>query len=173
MNQSIYVEVSFKNKRMNTGNDITMNRDKLDEEDIDILNANVVTDLIGGISSIKFPDSVHSLVEGSMANTVTYAIWKPLQTIELMGLEKEYYTIKFKMEVDYMKILAEKPWIIFGQYLLVQPWSPEFAIRGMFSNMVINLDLGRPLILKVKSKTLFKVWSMKFYQTLVLTVRDW
>ncbi|MFQ6657206.1 hypothetical protein Gotur_026987 [Gossypium turneri] len=57
---------------MNTGNDNPMNRDKLDEEDIDILNAKVVTDLIGGISSIKFPDRVYSFVEGIMANTVAF-----------------------------------------------------------------------------------------------------
>ncbi|MBA0604288.1 hypothetical protein Godav_016960 [Gossypium davidsonii] len=90
----------------------------------------------------------------------------------------DYYLVRFKDEEDYSKVLTEGPWIIYVQYLTVQPWSPTFstdkvyprrvmvwirlpglsctmykksifmAIRGM-DRMTISIDLSAPLISKI------------------------
>lgn len=40
-----------------------------------------------------------------------------------MGIENEYYLAKFEFEMDYNNVLSNGPWVIFGHYLIVQPWS--------------------------------------------------
>ncbi|MBA0639166.1 hypothetical protein Goklo_022217 [Gossypium klotzschianum] len=82
----------------------------------------------------------------------------------------DYYLVRFKDEEDYSKVLTEGPWIIYVQYLTVQPWSPTFSTdkvyprrvmvimidyntdsgsRGRFARMTISIDLSAPLISKI------------------------
>ncbi|KAE8718142.1 hypothetical protein F3Y22_tig00110017pilonHSYRG00057 [Hibiscus syriacus] len=43
-----------------------------------------------------------------------------------MDLENDYFLTRFQIDTDYEKVLAEGPWIIYVQYLTVQPWSRNF-----------------------------------------------
>ncbi|MBA0799936.1 hypothetical protein Gohar_010414, partial [Gossypium harknessii] len=97
-----------------------------------------------------------------------------------MDLENDYYLVKFKGEVDYVKALKERPWDVYGQYLRIQPWSSMFSTKvaykksiltiirntvgwvvkidykidnkfgGQFARMVIILGLKRPLVSKIR-----------------------
>ncbi|XP_039059350.1 uncharacterized protein LOC120203051 [Hibiscus syriacus] len=53
----------------------------------------------------------------------THALWKP--------------TKPFQNVEDYIKVLAEGLWIIFGQYLTVQPWSMNFSTSQPYPTAVI------------------------------------
>ncbi|KAL4361184.1 hypothetical protein GQ457_04G025550 [Hibiscus cannabinus] len=47
--------------------------------------------------------------------------------IRLMDIENDYFLVTFKLRSDYLKVLADGPWTIFGHYLTVQQWTPEFT----------------------------------------------
>ncbi|PPD94590.1 hypothetical protein GOBAR_DD08381 [Gossypium barbadense] len=44
-----------------------------------------------------------------------------------MDLENDYYLVRFSEEDDYNKVLTNGPWVIFGQYLTILPWTPDFS----------------------------------------------
>ncbi|MBA0583592.1 hypothetical protein Gorai_014443 [Gossypium raimondii] len=86
-----------------------------------------------------------------------------------MDLENDYYLVRFSEEDDYNKVLTNGPWVIFGQYLTIRPWTPDFlttqdevgiqvvwvwlpglskvTIHLVFSKL---LDKRKPLISKVR-----------------------
>ncbi|KAK5843368.1 hypothetical protein PVK06_005823 [Gossypium arboreum] len=44
-----------------------------------------------------------------------------------MDLENDFFLVRFQDENDYNKALIRGPWVIFGRYLIVWPWSPSFS----------------------------------------------
>ncbi|KAK5825673.1 hypothetical protein PVK06_020531 [Gossypium arboreum] len=72
---------------------------------------------------------------------------------------------KFQYSEDYEKVLSRGPWIIFGQYLTVQPWTlypsnvlawirllglPSHLLsRGQYVRMIVFINLEKPLISQV------------------------
>nr|KJB23400.1 hypothetical protein B456_004G096300 [Gossypium raimondii] len=70
-----------------------------------------------------------------------------------MDLENDYYLVRFSEEDDYNKVLTNGPWVIFGQYLTIRPWTPDFLTtqdEGRFVRIAICVDLRKPLISKVR-----------------------
>lgn len=57
-------------------------------------------------------------------------LWQPRGTFVLTDLENGYYMVRFDSSDDYLKVLSGGPWVIFGHYLMVQPWSSSFSTRG-------------------------------------------
>lgn len=70
------------------------------------------------------------------------------QYFQLMNLDNEYFVVRFKSKVDYTKALSQGPWVVFGHYLTMQPWSPLFSTTQDFSlNMVVWIHfLGFPSV---------------------------
>ncbi|PPD84316.1 hypothetical protein GOBAR_DD18754 [Gossypium barbadense] len=103
------------------------------------------TELVDGIPSITFSDRAKDFIERKMAkiiiiqllgikiafdallNRVTM-LGKTKCPFQLMDLENDYYLACFNDEEDYYKVLTNGPWVIFGQYLTVRPWSPDFLM---------------------------------------------
>ncbi|PPS17979.1 hypothetical protein GOBAR_AA02608 [Gossypium barbadense] len=54
-----------------------------------------------------------------------------------MDIENGYYLAKFHNPVDFERVLSQGPWIAYGQYLTVQPWSIEFNPSQHYPNMVM------------------------------------
>ncbi|MBA0681751.1 hypothetical protein Goari_023530 [Gossypium aridum] len=52
-----------------------------------------------------------------------------------MDLDNYYYIVKFQAKVDSEKALAEM--VVYGQYLMVQPWTPLLNIHKGFSMRVV------------------------------------
>ncbi|KAK9042765.1 hypothetical protein V6N11_071125 [Hibiscus sabdariffa] len=115
-----------------------------DDEEIEIQEGDVICSLVDGIISIDFSNRIQSLPEKSLDQTLVvkllgrrigyttlrtkiYEIWKPKQAIRLMDIENDYFLVTFKLCSDYLKVLANGPWTIFGHYLTVQQWTPEFT----------------------------------------------
>lgn len=126
-----------------------------EEEDCDLLEGDIQKSVVNGIPSIEFLDRVHQILIGDMENTVilkllgrnigysilqnkVYSLWKPSSSFYLMDIENGYFLAKFQNKLDYEKILSGGPWIIFGQYLIVQPWTVAFNPAQAFSKVVMS-----------------------------------
>lgn len=44
----------------------------------------------------------------------------------VMDLPRQFFMIRFESEDEYMKALTGGPWKVFGSYLMVQGWTPDF-----------------------------------------------
>ncbi|MBA0574261.1 hypothetical protein Golob_001488, partial [Gossypium lobatum] len=87
----------------------------VDENEVkvdDLKDGDVKVETVDRIPSITFLKSVHKHIEKRMTRTMI---------IKLMGRR-----IAFNEE-DYSAALIGGPWIIFGQYLTMRPWSPLFS----------------------------------------------
>ncbi|KAL4332973.1 hypothetical protein GQ457_07G009670 [Hibiscus cannabinus] len=50
-----------------------------------------------------------------------YAVWKPCMSFNLMCIEIDYSLVKFQYTKDYERVLSEGPYVIYDQYLTIQP----------------------------------------------------
>ncbi|KAI9082788.1 hypothetical protein K1719_035245 [Acacia pycnantha] len=67
----------------------------------------------------------------------TQSLWQPKGTYQLIGMEGGFHFVSFDLEEDYMKALTGGPWMIFGAYLMVQPWALDFDCRTSMLSKVI------------------------------------
>ncbi|KAG8488641.1 hypothetical protein CXB51_016590 [Gossypium anomalum] len=67
-----------------------------------------------------------------MLSNKVCALWKPSMRFQIMDIENDYYLAKFESVHDYKKVLADGPWVIYGHYLTVQPWSNFFQLYSHF-----------------------------------------
>ncbi|MBA0849757.1 hypothetical protein Goshw_020312 [Gossypium schwendimanii] len=134
-------KVSYRNKLMGSQN----STDPFQAlEDIEVQEGDVKTKVISGIPSIIFSKRVHKFIEKKMAKTVVIKLlrrkitfnailniikilWKTKSPFQLMDLENDYYLVQFNDEEDFKNVLTKGPWVIFGQYLTVRPWLPNFS----------------------------------------------
>ncbi|KAG8486486.1 hypothetical protein CXB51_019780 [Gossypium anomalum] len=65
------------------------------------------------------------------------SLWRPIQSFQLTDIENGYFLAKFQNKEDYDKVLTQGPWIIFGQYLTVQPWTKEFSLLQPYPSVVM------------------------------------
>lgn len=61
-----------------------------------------------------------------------------LSLFKLMDIENAYFLAKFQRAEDYEKILSQGPWLIFNQYLTVQPWTIDFNPGLLYPYMVLT-----------------------------------
>ncbi|KAG7579838.1 Ribonuclease H domain [Arabidopsis thaliana x Arabidopsis arenosa] len=76
-------------------------------------------------------------------------MWKPAGAMYVMDLPRQFFMVRFESEEEYMAALTGGPWRIFGSYLMVQAWSPEFdplrhdiattPVWVRLSNLPVNL----------------------------------
>lgn len=73
----------------------------------------------------------------ALLNKITL-LWNPQGRFQLMDLENDFYLVWFHDEDDLSRVLLAGPWVIFGLYLSVRPWSLYFltALSGFESQVV-------------------------------------
>ncbi|MFQ6670745.1 hypothetical protein Gotur_035544 [Gossypium turneri] len=76
-------------------------------------------------SSQKVED--FELQKGNVTTKMVTMLWNSKHPFQLMDLENDYYLARFNDEEDHNNVLTNGPWVIFGQYLIVRPWSPTFS----------------------------------------------
>ncbi|KAH1113800.1 hypothetical protein J1N35_007178 [Gossypium stocksii] len=54
-----------------------------------------------------------------------------------MDTENGYFLAKFQCMEDFNKVLSQGPWIIYGQFLTVQPWTKYFNPKKPYSSVVL------------------------------------
>ncbi|KAI9122035.1 hypothetical protein K1719_006724 [Acacia pycnantha] len=103
--------LSFKEKLLNldsTSQDDEDNEFVLQQGDVSIgLNGNVTT--------VDFATHVLETLNNKMG-----------LACKLIDLEEDCFLVRFKDNLDYQNALLNDPWVIFGHYLTVHPWSPSF-----------------------------------------------
>ncbi|KAH1066052.1 hypothetical protein J1N35_031039 [Gossypium stocksii] len=70
-------------------------------------------------------------------NTRISSLWNPSMPFHLMDIENGYFLAKFQSPDDYAKVLLQGPWMIYGQYLTVQPWTKDFSPSQAYPSMVL------------------------------------
>ncbi|KAL4298012.1 hypothetical protein GQ457_12G025440 [Hibiscus cannabinus] len=126
----------------------------LDDDDIDLLEDDVQFGEIDGIPSVQFSDRVQGLALKSLDLTLVvkvlgrrvgyntlhnriFNIWKPSHSLKLIDIDNDYFLVKFAARSDYLKVLTDGPWTIFGHYLTVEPWSVDFSTSQSYPSRII------------------------------------
>ncbi|KAI9108727.1 hypothetical protein K1719_020374 [Acacia pycnantha] len=73
-----------------------------------------------------------------MLRARTQALWQLKGSFRLVDMEGSFYFAIFDLEEDYIKALTGGPWMTFGAYLTVQPWSLEFDARSSAISKVVT-----------------------------------
>ncbi|KAK8554301.1 hypothetical protein V6N12_031266 [Hibiscus sabdariffa] len=116
----------------------------IDECEIELLEEDIRVIFVDGISNIDFSNRVHNLALKSMDLTLVvkdlrcrigfntlynkiFNIWKSTHPLKPIDIENNYFLVKFFTCSDYLKVITDGPWIIFGHYLTIEPWSTYFS----------------------------------------------
>lgn len=60
-----------------------------------------------------------------------------------MNLENDFYLVRFQEENNLNKVLTAGPWVVFGRYLSVRPWSADFSTsQSGFESQVVWIRLS-------------------------------
>ncbi|KAK8521568.1 hypothetical protein V6N12_031462 [Hibiscus sabdariffa] len=54
-----------------------------------------------------------------------------------MDIENDYFLVTFRSHSDPLKVLADGPWTIFGYYLTIEPWSPNFSTSQLHPRKIV------------------------------------
>ncbi|MBA0585883.1 hypothetical protein Gorai_016644 [Gossypium raimondii] len=49
-----------------------------------------------------------------------------------------YFLAKFQNKEDYENVLSHGPWVMYGQYLTMQPWIVDFSSSQLYPNIVVT-----------------------------------
>ncbi|PPR98740.1 hypothetical protein GOBAR_AA21936 [Gossypium barbadense] len=113
------------------------------DEDLEFLEGDIHISIINGIPAIDFSERIQQILFKEMEHTVVLkllgrnigygalnnrisSLWNPSKPFHIMDIENEYFLAKFQSTDNYAKVLSQGPWLIYGQYLTVQPWTKEF-----------------------------------------------
>ncbi|KAE8702100.1 hypothetical protein F3Y22_tig00110503pilonHSYRG00817 [Hibiscus syriacus] len=123
-------------------------------DEVVVLDGECIMDNNGPYPVIQFADQVHDRIDHSMRRSVIIRLlgraigyktllnrigllWQLQGQYQVIDLENEYFLVKFECEQDYIHVLTEGPWTIFGSYLTVQPWSRTFSTMEKHPSQVI------------------------------------
>lgn len=123
-------------------------------DDLALKDDDVQKRVIDGVPTIDFSERVFDLIDESMSKTlivkllgrrISYnalwnkvcVMWKPSMRFQLMDIENGYYLAKFESDLDCNNVVSRGPWIFYGHYLMVQPWSAHFSIMEEFLKSVV------------------------------------
>ncbi|KAL4366343.1 hypothetical protein GQ457_05G016040 [Hibiscus cannabinus] len=113
------------------------------ELDVEINAEDVRISSSDGTPMINFSQRLHDLVDEKLSKLVIVrllgrsigysallnrikSLWNLCGEVVMIDLDNGYYLIRFAFEEDVEKVLMEGPWLIYGNYLTVQPWSRDF-----------------------------------------------
>ncbi|MBA0726652.1 hypothetical protein Golax_002464 [Gossypium laxum] len=51
-----------------------------------------------------------------------YSLGKAVQPMKLINIKNNYYLVKFRSKDNYNRVLVKGSWIVYGRYLMVEPW---------------------------------------------------
>ncbi|MBA0630553.1 hypothetical protein Godav_002640 [Gossypium davidsonii] len=128
--------------------------DGTSDVDLVIEDGDILQSSINGIPAIDFSERLRNILVRDMETTVVVkllgrnigygvllnrisSLWKPSQPFRLMDVENGYYLVRFQSRDDYDLALTQGPWIVFGHYLTVQPWTIDFDPLRPFPSVVM------------------------------------
>ncbi|KAG8486656.1 hypothetical protein CXB51_020060 [Gossypium anomalum] len=114
----MYFKVKLLGGGLNSSDCLTRN-----ECDLVLRDGDVNTSLVNGIPAIAFSGRIKDILFKEMESTII---------LKLLGRNIGYNGMK-----DYNKVLTQGSWIIFGQYLMVQPWTKTFNPEQPYPSVVL------------------------------------
>ncbi|KAL4282241.1 hypothetical protein GQ457_03G010920 [Hibiscus cannabinus] len=163
---------SFKDKLIGMNNS-TKGGSSIKELDVKVKDEDVRVGGGGELPEIWFSDRVHEAIDAKLAKSIIvrllgkpigyralwnriHALWNPVGEISLIDLDNEYYLVRFAIEDNFHKVLSGGPWVIYGSYLTVQPWSRHFKSEEDHpSHIMVWVHLPK-LPYRYYTKSLFK-----------------
>ncbi|KAI9101466.1 hypothetical protein K1719_023948 [Acacia pycnantha] len=138
--QAVSGEISYRNKLLNLDNKGATTRSM---EDVVVTDDDFLIGKDGEIPSVVFSHGVRDVLVKGMERTlvikllgrsITYgdlltrtgAMWQLKGSFQFVDMECNFYFVSFDLEEDYIKVLTGGPWMVFGAYLTVHPWSLAF-----------------------------------------------
>ncbi|MBA0614514.1 hypothetical protein Godav_014805 [Gossypium davidsonii] len=73
---------------------------------------------------------------GALYNQIS-SLWFPSKLFHLVDIENDYFLAELQCVEDYNTALLQRPYIINGQYLTVQPWTKSFNPKKPYPSMVL------------------------------------
>ncbi|KAL4362736.1 hypothetical protein GQ457_04G010410 [Hibiscus cannabinus] len=163
-------KVSFKDMVLGN-NGISQSALMVPDLDVDVRDEDVSIVNFDGTTTINFSKRVHDLIDAKLANSVVVrllgrsigfsaletrikALWQLHGAIALIDLDNGYFLARFALFEDFSRVLSGGPWVIYGSYLTVQPWSRKIVkidsntsegLRGRFARLAVVVDLTKPL----------------------------
>ncbi|KAI9111336.1 hypothetical protein K1719_017026 [Acacia pycnantha] len=133
-------EISYRNKLLNLDNKGATTQSM---KDVVVTDDDFLIGKDGEIPSVEFSQGVRDVLVKGMERTLvikllgrsinygdllnrTGAMWQLKGSYQLVDMECRFYFATFDLEEDYIKVLTGGPWMVFGAYLTVQPWSLGF-----------------------------------------------
>ncbi|MBA0568863.1 hypothetical protein Golob_006330 [Gossypium lobatum] len=118
------------NHSMMDRNVSSFGRDSASDGDFDLLAGDVQTSIVNGVPAISFSVGVKEIFLKEMELTVV---------IKLLGQSIGYNTLHNRITSLWKPISPSHlmgPWIIFGNYLTVQPWTKDFSPMQPYPSVV-------------------------------------
>ncbi|MBA0843865.1 hypothetical protein Goarm_001016 [Gossypium armourianum] len=129
-------------------------RDFDGEGDIDLSEVDIVRSSVDETPSINFSEWVNQILIKDMACTIVVkllgrnigysafhnkvcSLWKLTLPFQLMDVENGYFLAKFQNSEDFEKVLCQGLWIVYDQYLTVQPWTVDFSTTQAYLSMAM------------------------------------
>lgn len=114
----------------------------------------VIVSLEGPYPQVCFLERVHSLVDENNRQTVIVrmlerlighrvlssrieTLWGLTSDDKIVDLDNNYFLIKLASQNDYNRVLMGDPWMMYGYYLVVQPWSRDFTTEESHLSKII------------------------------------
>ncbi|KAL4312881.1 hypothetical protein GQ457_01G027840 [Hibiscus cannabinus] len=76
--------------------------------------------------------------------------------LQLIDMDNEYFLVRFANEEDFVKVQFGGPWVVYGSYLTVQPWSRNFSINIDHLDKVMVWVRLPKLLYRYYTKSLFR-----------------
>ncbi|MFQ6626947.1 hypothetical protein Gotur_005040 [Gossypium turneri] len=137
----------------------------LDYDDLEILEGDVKVSTDGPYPKIFFSEHVHEILDKSMEQIVV---------VRFLGRTIGYKALINRIQALWKLIWDfQGPWVVFGNYLTIQPWSRDFSIKEQHpSKLIVWMRLlGLPYkfynkkLLRFIVGTLVKVVKMDYNTT--------
>ncbi|KAL4353088.1 hypothetical protein GQ457_06G029840 [Hibiscus cannabinus] len=114
------------------------------ELDVEVLEGDIHISDMEGTPVIRFSNRIYDMVDAKLESSVIVrllgwaigynallnrirSLWNPSGEVALVDLDNGYYLVRFANAADVSRVLIGGPWVIYGNYLTVQPWSRNFS----------------------------------------------
>ncbi|KAJ9182323.1 hypothetical protein P3X46_006327 [Hevea brasiliensis] len=115
-----------------------------DAEEIELRESDVIVKREGRVPKVNISQNLESLLPKQWDKAVVVrvlgtrvgykalcnciqALWNP-NGMKVLELGNEFFLVRFNDVLDFHKAILDGPWTVFGNYLMVKPWTTEFDI---------------------------------------------
>lgn len=125
-----------------------------EEKELALTDDDVSISLEGTYAQVCFSERIHSLIDESNKQTVVVrmlgrpidykalsnrieSLWGLTGAYKIVDLDNNYFLVKLASQDDYNKVIMGGPWMVYGHYLVVQPWSRDFSMEETYPSKII------------------------------------